>query len=176
MSDPAGVRPKGTLSRIAPDWFADNLYSIAWYDIEVPVVNFTQFGAFGIFNNDIQGRVARVYGITVGSSAGGGSMLFWQHGTIGAQVTTAQAIRPDYPAPLVTGWNLDLSIPRTTPVVFPFNFGPGFGMIGNSGFDSATSISNFPLAIIPVGWSLVISQPQAGPPFSYGAWFQMCNR
>lgn len=169
--DFTGVRPLGVVTRHAADWFSDQLYTCAWLEEDPIVGSGEMFIAFGMLNNDNQGRVLRIYGGTAFAEGGGGMGIYFVHGTIGNQVAQAKSIRPDFDVPLVTMWSEHQQV--ALGALSPFNFGDPYGIMAAPGFDSGTETSPFPMFIVPVGWSIVASMFQSSQVGGMHWWFQM---
>lgn len=171
MSDRSGQKPKGTMVRHAPDWFSDNLACAGFQFIETAPLPTNTWWSIALLNNDQTGRVYRVYGITVSSEGGGGCAFFFQQGAPGAQVAVAKPLRPDYAPP--TGAIFKQEVTGSALKTNPFDTGPDFCEIGAGGFDSGTTISPFPLAIIPGGYSLVGVNLGSSTPGGIFFWYQL---
>jgi hypothetical protein len=169
--DYTGVRPLGVLTRHPADWFSDISFVAGWSEDNQPTGAGEIYTAFGMLNSDNQGRVLRIYGNTCSCQGGGGMGVFFVKGAIGSVVAQAQSIRPDFPPPLVTISSQHQQTAAGAPN--PFNFGPQFGLVGSPGFDSGTAFSPFPLFIVPVGWSIVVTNFTSTFVAGIGWWFQM---
>lgn len=172
-SDPSGVSPKGVLTRPAPDFFDDNMGIGAWSYLTTLPTTFT-YVAVSLFNNDNQGRVLKVYGITAEADGGAGMQASWFKGSFGTLVGPCSSIRPDLGAPPGLIYKDVLIVPAEfSPNTMPLN--PAVGIIGISGFDSNTVLSPFPIFIIPVGWSLVLVNLETSSQGGAGFWYLVAN-
>jgi hypothetical protein len=124
-----------------------------------------------LFNQDQGGNVLRVYGNTTFSEGGGGFQAAFVRGTIGAQVASATGIRPDQTTPAVSVWARHMQTALGT--VNPFLSNLPFALLAAPGFDSGTTFSPFPMFIVPVGYSLVVTNPQSSGVAGVGWWFQL---
>lgn len=145
-------RPKGTYVRSTPDWFTDALaYGGGFYPD--PGGAFQSFSTFSLFNNDRQGRLLSVYFFS--AFWNGASIILGDiyPGSFGTYLADASSVNPLIGAPpgqiflktTVVGGsppNPDITQPS-------FFFGLGFASAG-IGYGA-------PLAIIPVGSSLRLS-------------------
>lgn len=174
MADQTGVIPSGTLTRHPADWFSDNLYTAGYSVPAFPVGAFINFTAVGLYNQDVQGRVCKIYGMSIEDDGGESTQMYFVHGTIGALVGPALSIRPDYPSPNVYVYQETITVAEGTDT--PFTFPPQYGLIGSSGYDGGTYLSPFPLFIIPVGWSLVGANRGGSDLVGVWFWFQLANK
>lgn len=174
MSDRAGIKPKGTMVRPAPDWFADRMYFGGFQVIgAAPTPGDSHWITVALFNNDQSGRVAKVYGVYTLTDGGGGMGLYVAQQPPGAKLGLVQSIRLDYPPVGVEVWQQVVETASDT--VTPFTLGQQIGAVGCSGFDSDTVFSPFPIAIIPTGYSLVASNLIGSGSTGCGFWIQMAN-
>ena len=173
-TDLFGVRPLGSLSRHPADWFSDYCY-VGGYNqpqIEPPLGTF--YVAVSLFNNDDQGRVAKVYGMSVEADTGEGVYQFFAKSPPGSRVGAARSIRPDFPDSQVSIYQSTTAF--VSPNLNPYLPANPSGLIATSGYDGWTVMSPFPLFIIPVGWALVSTNLiDSGPTGTY-FWFQMASR
>jgi hypothetical protein len=173
MADPTGAKPLGVVTRHPADWFSDEFYTGAWLEEDAIVGPGEMFIAIGMFNGDSNGRVLRIYGGTAFAEGGGGMGIYFVHGTIGSQVANAKSVRPDRPTPSVSMWSEHQQVALGG--LSPFNFGDPFGIMAAPGFDSGTVVSQFPMFIVPVGWSIVASMFQSSQVGGMHWWFQLAN-
>src|ERR1700722_4485510 len=96
--DYTGVRPLGIVTRHPADWFDDLLYTGGYVQPFISPLVSPRYVAVGLANDDDQGRVAKVYGVTVQSDAGESYGLFFSKDKSGAPIGAANPIRPDNPA------------------------------------------------------------------------------
>lgn len=172
--DLTGVKPLGTLTRHPLDWYSD-AGAMAGYQLSVSGSTSTaDYLNVSIYNNDNAGKVARVYGAYATSDGGTGMQLSFLRGFQGTLVGQAQNLRPDYPAPSIFTYQLTVSVALGSPNPNPP--GPIIGAVGTSGFDSSLVMSPFPIAIIPVGWSLVAWNVFDSGQTGFFCWFQMANK
>lgn len=173
-SDPSGVQPKGVLTRAAADFFDDHLASGAFFVSEPVPGDAFNYCTVALFNNANSGVVFKVYAVTSISDGGSGMGLFWVHGTLGALVQNCQPIRPDVGMPYGQIYQQTASSNVGT---FPNPFAPAtFATIfAASGFDSSTHLSPFPLFIVPVGWSAVLTNLTASIDLGAAFWYQVAN-
>jgi hypothetical protein len=173
-SDPSGTHPGGVLVRPAADFFDDNmgLAMVQQVNLSFPPGD-SAFYQVGLFNNAIAGLAFKVYGISVTEDGGGGFLCAFVKAQVGATPGVVSGIRPDISGPFgLIGFDVTI---QHVPSLSPFVDGTEFGLIGSSGFDSNTVLSPFPMFVIPVGWSLVLRNPE--PTFAMGAsfWYQQAN-
>lgn len=175
MSDRAGIKPKGSMVRPAPDWFADRLYFGGFNVLgPSPTPGNSHWITVALFNNDQTGRVARVYGVYSLTDGGGGLGLYRAQQPPGAKVGQVQSTRLDYPPVDVEIWQQVMDV--AAQFVTPFTLGAQIGAVGNSGFDSELTLSPFPLAIVPTGYSLVASNIIGSGSTGAGFYIQMANK
>lgn len=173
-SDPSGANPKGVLTRPAPDFFDDHLASGAFFVSEpVPGDDFN-YCTVALFNNANSGVVFKVYAVTAINDGGSGMGLFWVHGTLGALVQNCQPIRPDVGSPYGQIYQQTASSNVST-FPNPFFSTPPATIFAANGFDSATHLAQFPLFIVPVGWSAVLSNLTASIDLGAAFWYQVAN-
>src|SRR5229473_4204785 len=130
-SDPSGRHPLGVLSRIAPDWFDDQL-GIGAFATNNPVATPPTYVAIALFNNATDGSSFKVYGLSVFSNGGGGTSFFSPPTTIGALAGPCVSLRPDVGNPFGQIFTVSTAV-ATPSTPSPFNFGPLVGFIGNNG-------------------------------------------
>ena len=169
--DFTGVRPLGVVTRHPADWFSDSLYVAGWQELDQPSGSGEIYFAVALFNNDQGGNVLRVYGANSLSEGGGGCNMYFVHGTTGTLKQTARPIRPDFPIPNVSVYYQFQQVSTGSPN--PFAFGDLYGNVSSSGFDSQLTVSPFPLFIVPVGWSLVATNPSSSFLNGFFWWFQL---
>lgn len=172
-SDPSGVQPHGVLVRPAPDFFDDNLYTIAGftYDASPPVgENYTNYA---LFNNAMAGLLFKVYGVTAFGEGGGGYGWFYSKSPLGSVVNQNQNLNPT----IGTGYGELFAVQRNVAqgVENPDIPAQLAGIFSASGFDSQTTLSPFPLAIIPVGYCLQCVMLESSPTNGISFWYQMAN-
>jgi hypothetical protein len=162
------------MTRHPADWFSDYLYT-AGYSIDTfPSAGNITFAAIALYNDDAQGRVMKVYGVSGSADGGENFSIYFQQGTIGSQVAQALSIRPDRPAPSGAVYAESVVVPLATPA--PFSFPPEYGQFGTDGFDGCTYVSPFPLFIVPVGYSIIAcNRSGAGIP-AFWFWFLLANQ
>lgn len=170
MSDRLGRVPKGTLVRPAADWFGDNCYSGGAILSYIPPNFNDNYIMVGLFNNDDQGRVARIYGFSGSDNGFGGFGFYFIQGTTGSlQAGAVQATRPDRSPP-----NLQIYWARSGQNAFfsnPFALGPQFGHIGCNGGDGVAVFPGSALFVIPVGYMLIATNIAPTSADQVGAWF-----
>jgi len=145
--------------RPAPDWFSDNIGIGGTYQqlTSPPVGN--HWWSISLFNNDDQGSVYRVYGISAFQEGGGGFLAQYFKGAAGTQVASCANLRADYAPP---SGQIFLEGPNTIAGQFnPFDVNPDVGLVPCAGFDSAATMPGAPLFIIPVGYSLKLVNPSS---------------
>ncbi len=169
--DFTGVRPLGVVTKHPADWFSDSLYVASFYEDIAFVGSGLLWHQFGLLNQDQGGNVLRVYGNTTFTEGGGGFQASFSNGSIGAKVGNALSIRPDFPTPNVSIWAQHVQTALGT--VNPFLSTTPFGLLAAPGFDSGTFLSPFAMFIVPVGWSLVVTNPQSSSVAGVGWWFQL---
>ena len=175
MTDRTGRVPKGVMSRQAPDWFADYLATGSFVLVDFANPGGANYIAVGLFNDSTQGEVLKVYGITSHADGGGGYGCYWVNGTVGVLQNQCASIRPDRPAPAGQIWaDIHLHVPGP-PFLSPFTFAPPQNIIGAPGFDSFTVFSQFPMFIVPVGWSLVLANVRQTFDGGVGYWYQTAS-
>lgn len=172
-SDPSGVQPSGVLIRPAPDFFDDQLQLISafTYDASPPVgENYTNYS---LFNNAKSGLVFKVYGVTAFAEGGGGFGFFYSKTQLGSLVSNSQSLNPN----TGTGYGQLFAIQRNVAMGVENPDIPAqiAGIFAASGFDSQTTLSPFPLAIIPVGYYLTCVMLESSPTNGIGFWYQMAN-
>jgi len=171
--DATGSQPLGVVTRHPADWFSDSLYSATFYEDIAFVGSGLLWHQFGLFNQNNNGRVLRIYGNTTFSEGGGGFQASFSSGSVGVQVGNATGIRPDQSAPSVSVWADHVQTALGT--VHPFLSALPFGLLAAPGFDSGTTFSPFPMFIIPQGYSLVVTNPQSSSVAGVCWWFQLAN-
>lgn len=172
-SDPSGMKPSGVLMRPAPDFFDDNMGLGAWFFFGLAASPDSYF-AVALFNNDNQGRALKVYGVSVYNDGGSGQFGYYVYGTIGARQYGCQAIRPDLGAPPGEIW-VEYTLGNVSATPSPYNFGNPASFYGSSGYDSQTYLSTFPLAIVPAGYSYVLTNLQSCETYASSFWYQVAN-
>lgn len=151
MSDRTGRKPKGTMVRLAPDWFSDNL-AMGTGVLIAPIANQQQFWSVALYNNSKTGQLLKVYGLSVANFGGGGCLYFFLSGTFGNFDHKCGPIRPDFQAPdgaIYTQQQAAAGSPTN-----PFITGTPIYSLGTAG-EAFTIVSPFALFIIPPGYSLV---------------------
>ncbi|SRR6266851_2006560 len=171
--DASGVRPLGVVTRHPLDWFNANGYLDGYFlRVVAPVPQ--QWFAVGLHNKDNLGRVIRVWGISVSNDGGGGIQAYAVNGTFGAFDHLAQPVRFDQPIGSAEIWETNQDqLPGQ--LISPYALPPPRALVGTGGFDSFTFTAPFPLFIIPVGWSLVLSNNSASSVVGGFFWFEMAN-
>lgn len=173
MSDRTGRKPKGTMVRPAPDWFSDYFYVGGMRNVYNPA-SVNNYVTVALLNNDQQGRVLKVYGVTMSCDGGEGFDFWFIKGTIGAQVAGPYNIRPDYPAPPAQTWfQTQAAAPANAPN--PFLPANTIASLMSDGFDGSNIFSPFPLFIVPQGYSLVGSNDVGGAAVGCFFWFQISD-
>lgn len=149
---PSTRRPKGTYTRPTPDWFTDALaYGGAFYPD--PGGAFQSFSTFSLFNNDNQGRFYQVYFFS--AFWNGASIILGDifPGTFGTLAANCQPVNPqvgDFSGQIYLKSTVVGGSPANPDITKPsFFFGLGFASAG-IGYGA-------PLAIVPVGSSLRLS-------------------
>jgi len=173
-SDPSGVSPKGTLIRPPADFFDDHLAVGSFFLQFTGGPNNSNFCTVALFNNANTGVVFKVYGISAVNDGGSGMGAFWFYGPLGALYAPCQPIRPDLGAPFGQIWQ-QTTLANVPAAPNPYFTPPYVNLIGVSGFDSNTILSPFPLFIVPVGWSLVLTNVTASADLGAGFWYQQAN-
>jgi hypothetical protein len=149
---PSTRTPKGTYTRPTPDWFTDALAYAGgfWTD---PGGAFQSFSTFSLYNNDNQGRFLQVYFMS--AFWNGASIILGDifPGTFGTLVANASSVNPQIgqpPGQVFLKSTVVVGSPPNPDITAPtFFFGLGFASAG-IGYGA-------PLAIIPVGQSLRLS-------------------
>lgn len=172
-SDPYGLHPLGTLIRSAPDFFDDNVGSGGFYFPGINVGSPRNYITVGLFNNDTQGRVLKVYGISVAADGGAGFGFFFASGPFGPFSSACQPLSPVRPG--VPGLIFAQQMTGAANRVNDFYTGPFVNIIGSSGFDSNTALSPFPLFIVPANWSLVGTNIVESFNAACYFWYQLAN-
>lgn len=167
MSDRTGRKPKGTMVRPAPDWFDDNMGVGGSYFLNVGPAK-DNFLALALFNNDQQGRTLKVYGLTIASDGGAGFGFFFAAGAPSGVQQPASALRPDRGVP-VGQLFLQSSLGNPIPTANPFLPATVTSAIGSDGFDSNTIFSDFPMFVVPQGYSLIGTNFRGS--LSTGIWY-----
>ncbi len=149
---PSTRRPKGTYVRPTPDWFTDVLaYAGGFYPD--PGGAFQSFSTFSLFNNDNQGRFLQLYFMSAfwnGASIIFGDLFKGSFGTLARNGASVDPLQPSPPGQVFLKSTVVVGSPSNPDITAPtFFFGLGFASAG-IGFGA-------PLAIIPVGWSLRLS-------------------
>ena len=174
MADRSGRRPLGTLTRHPLDWFRDHSFVGGYmhpFDYAGEQLTYT---SVGLYNFDPNGRVMLCYGFVTQADAGGGIDVFFVNGTIGALLGGVSSLRPDRPAPNVAVYNLVTPVPLNTPPTY--NWGPAIGALPTQGFDGGQVFSEFPMFIVPVGYSVVFANAEASDRTGTFCWFQMADQ
>lgn len=159
MSDRTGRKPKGTMVRPAPDWFSDNIGIGGIYQILTGPPPGNHWWSISLFNNDDQGSVYRVYGISAFQEGGGGFLAQYFNGAAGTLIKPCANLRADLAPP---SGQIFVEGPTTIAgQVNPFDVNDDVGLVPCAGFDSGYTIGRGPLFIIPVGWSLKLVNPSS---------------
>lgn len=156
--DTLGETPLGAVTRHPIDWWWQSAYTCGFEDLQTSG-SFENWYANYFYNADPQGRVAKIYATFQGNDGGGGYTCFYQYGPPpGTLAATAQALRPDQ-GTAKQYFQFQVQTTATGFRLNPYNatLGPIVGALPQSGFDSDLSISPFPLFIVPVGYSLVLT-------------------
>lgn len=171
-SDPSGVIPKGTLVRPAPDYFDDNI-GVGGYWTQ-PAGSFP-YVSISLFNDDPLGRLLKVYTITSGDDSGFGTFMYFLQGTpLGSFVCQGQHLRPDTGTVSGQIWQrLDHAGALNDP--YPLPLPDNTQVLATPGFASQTVGFSHPLAIIPVGWSLVLANANNAATIYASFWWQVAN-
>lgn len=173
MSDRTGRKPKGVMSRPAPDWFSDHMGTGGYWaqnigagtDLVVQIQ---------LFNDDQNGQLLKVYGISAGNDSGTATWMFTRQGQpLGSFVSQGPNVRPDLAAPSGQIWQLTTLVPAANPD--PTASPPGTTILGTPGFDSNSWFSPFPLAVIAPGWSVVIMNPMHTGTVYAAYWWQVSS-
>lgn len=175
MAARSGLKPKGALSRIAPDFFADYM-ATGGYWIEPVGGPHGYFVTISLFNDSKIGEALKVYGITSGDDVGLGTFMYSTFGTpLGALIGQCRNIRFDMPPPVGQIWALQDNAPAiNSPYPNPLPVNPT--VLGEPGFSSATLFSPFPIAIVPAGYSLVIANAQSCSTIYAAFWYQVVGK
>ena len=170
-SDPSGRNPAGVLVRPAPDFFDDNLAFGAAQLIILPSTPNIWFH-IDLYNDRADGPVFKVYAVTSFCFGGGGLACFFRKGFVGTFQGECSSINPLLGS---LGGQIYGEIQNANPSnVNPYLISSNYAIVGNSGFDSTTNLSTFPLFILPPGWSLAcanINQSTGGA----GFWYQVAH-
>jgi hypothetical protein len=173
-SDPSGVSPKGVLTRSAPDFFDDHLGTGAFFQSEEGTGSVFNWCTVALFNNANSGVALKVYGVTAISDGGSGMGLYWQYGPVGAFVQNCQPMRPDVASPYGQIYQ-QVTLGTTPGVPNPYYPGQPATIFACDGFDSATYFSPFPMFIVPVGWSAILTNLTPAIDLGAAFWFQQAN-
>ena len=173
-SDPTGRNPIGILARSPPDFFDDNLGLGAAFFSE-PVPGNTDWYAIALYNNDSLGRYLKVYTINGANNGGVGTGAYFLKGTIGTLQGACSPGSPDLSAPPGQIWTADLSFvtPPTPPN--PFLKGTIISIFGTAAFDGYNFTAAHPLAIVPAGYSYVLTNLSSSNTFSACFWYHVAN-
>jgi hypothetical protein len=172
-SDPTGAQPLGVLVRPAPDFFDDNIGTGAYYLPDNSGALNNYYATVALYNNANTGIAFKVYGISISSDGGGGWGFWYAPGPVGSLVQNCQPIRPDLGMP-----NGQIYAQNMTGVVSrPNDFYTGLFafMIAAGGFDGHNAFPGFPLAVVPVGWSLVGTNIAPTDTVTCSFWYQQSN-
>lgn len=171
-SDPSGVDPKGVLVRPAPDFFDDNIGTGGYW---VQPTGSFPYVTISLFNDANTGIALKVYGITSGDDAGFGTFMYQRNGPpLGSFVCQCQNVRPDLGVTRGQIWartDYALSINAPYPLPLPDNT----QVLATPGFASQTIGLGFPIAIVPVGWSLALANTNNAGTIYAAFWFQQAN-
>jgi hypothetical protein len=159
-------KPKGTLFRIAPDFFAAGLMSAGWYSDQETN---TQYCEIGLFNNDQSGRSLYVYAISIGLTNSNTAFGVVRNAATGALVNS--------------GSNIDPSQGGAVGAVFFRRFGavappfvsqavPG-GTVTTygAGYVAVSMTPNHCLAIVPPGFQYSLISSLQTAEMSVGFWY-----
>lgn len=172
-SDPTGRHPSGVLIRPAPDFYDDQIGVCGFEFVEISPPVGLHYHRFALYNNASTGAVFKIYGITVENGGGGGFLFWFVKGQIGTVQQNATSIRPDHPMQFGQMSYDRMDVPAGT--LNPFFPTTIVGQVSASGFDSQTTVSSFPLFILPAGWSLVGSNPGSALQAGLTCWYQVAN-
>jgi hypothetical protein len=139
---PTHRKPKGAYSRNTPDFFSDQLYSVGIY---LPLTAGANLMAPSLFNNDNQGRLLYVFGVSMFNSDNGAYGVYQYKGSFGTFQTQGYSVNANVGA------------------------GPGQGFIATNGPIVGTRVavlchgdgggswfSTFPIQIVAPGYSMII--------------------
>lgn len=160
--------------RAAPDWFSDNLYSCLFYTNDHGTGTGTIWQAGSFFNNDNRGRVAKVYGVYCFAEGGGGAFADIVEGSAGNAYQTARNVRGDQGAGTVQSFTQP-TVLNTNPLN-PYATGNEYLAFPAPGFDSSLTVSPFPLAVIPAGFSLALISPSGTVQFGVAIYYLPANK
>jgi hypothetical protein len=172
-SDPAGAKPSGVLTRLAPDFFDDHLGCGGFRQPNGPATGFVNYTAVSLFNNANSGVVFKVYGVECCGDVTSSSEVYMISGTLGTLVQGCAPTRPDLGAPYGQIYQATTVEPDTihpNPYVFP----PLLAVLG-SGYPGQTHWWGFPRFIVPVGYSLVVVNSQSDDAIGASFVFQQAN-
>jgi len=159
-------KPKGTYVRPSPDWFINQLASGSWYnDQQVG----TQYASIGLFNNDTLGRKFYIYGISVGTFNANTAYGVVLNGTFGSLVTSCVSVDASLPAPpgqiyfTRFGPAAPPNVTLAQPAGTRFNLG--------SGYTKVDVFQDWPICVLPVGYSLNIQSSLQSAEWSTSFWY-----
>ena len=177
-SDPSGAQPQGVLVRPATDFFDDHL-GVGKGSIFATGANQSIWFSVALFNNATAGLVFKVYGLSTINVGEGGLDYFFVSGAYGTLAQGCSPVRPDVGVPYGQIYTQSQQVLATT--ANPYLVQPAIATIGTSG-ESFTAFSQFPMFIVPVGYSLVAcntfpANNIGGALYAGGAgfWYQMAN-
>jgi hypothetical protein len=137
--------PKGVRARNSPDFYAQYFSVGGWGRRDTSNDPPTTY--ISLYNNSSSGQYLFVYGIDSSFEFSYWATLRWRATTLGDQVSTCSRINPGIGAP--PGLIYSFDNPGLTPLD-----DQAFATLGN--VVGSLPINDFPLAVIPPGWSLVV--------------------
>lgn len=160
-------KPKGTFTRPAPDWFADNLAMIGWQDLQASGGSGGFVFTFSLFNNDTIGRNLWVYRVAGSWDGTAGILCDYFHGIFGSQVSVASAVNPRNATPPGVLYEQRTHYPLggLVPDI------PNPLTVISSVFTAANVGGDWPLFIIPPGFSARFSNDEFCQDAGIGIWY-----
>jgi len=172
-SDPTGTHPIGVLARPAPDFFDDNMGLVAFNYIEFNPPAGLHYQTIALYNNAKSGVLFKVYAIVAECNGGGGLSAWFAPGTVGTLQNGAGSLRPDVGVPYGQLYFQQTDVAAGVPN--PFIPAGINGIVPTGGFDSNIAAPGFPLFIVPVGYSLVLSNISSSVNTGASFWYQLAN-
>lgn len=159
--------PKGVQNRPTPDWYVDILSFVGWSDLP-PSGGAGGFSfTFSLFNNDTAGRLLYVYAVAGGWDGTAAILCDYFKGAFGTQVNVGKSVNPLNPDPPGVLYEQSTHYPLggfTPDVTTPLT-------IISSVFTAANIATDWPLFIIPKGYSARFNNNEFCEEASIGIWY-----
>lgn len=173
-SDSSGRHPTGVLSRPAPDFFDDNVGFGGVFKSGILAPGMESWQRASLFNNATDGRSLKVYGISTMSDWEGCCFVYGVYGQpTDTFVGTCSPLSFNGPMPWGLLYFQNTVVAAAAPN--PYNPPTNAAWLGVPFTASVTMFSQFPIAIVPAGYALLVVGQQPGGVFGASFWFQMSN-